>query len=99
MWVASHAKCIKTCPKEVTQKEESSIEIERIFRTEAEPQQIVATRLLYRLQYPVPIQVVCKVIHPRMLCITIRGRGRETFPSPDPNPPDLVHGRSLFKLD
>ncbi|PWN41277.1 hypothetical protein IE81DRAFT_315462, partial [Ceraceosorus guamensis] len=28
------------------------------------PQRIVATRLLYRLQHPVPIQVVCKGFTP-----------------------------------
>ena len=38
--------------------------VEQIFRTRAEPQWIVATRLLYHLQYPVPIQVVCKGFTP-----------------------------------
>lgn len=38
--------------------------VKQIDRTKAEPQQIVATRLLYCLQYPVPIQVVCKRFTP-----------------------------------
>ncbi|KAI9429769.1 hypothetical protein F5148DRAFT_990174, partial [Russula earlei] len=55
------------------------------------PQQIVATRLLYCLQYPVLIQVVCKGFTPAHIMVAIRGRTGSTFPSSRSSPPDLVH--------
>ncbi|OSX56037.1 hypothetical protein POSPLADRAFT_1161362, partial [Postia placenta MAD-698-R-SB12] len=58
------------------------------------PQQIVATRLLYCLQYPVPIQVVCKGFTPAHMMITIRGQTAQAFPLERPSPPDLVHEQS-----
>ncbi|KAJ6520645.1 hypothetical protein B0H19DRAFT_1215245 [Mycena capillaripes] len=51
---------------------------------------IVATRLLYRLQYPVPIQVVCKGFTPAHIMITIRRQTAQAFPQGRPNPPDLA---------
>src|ERR1700761_5434686 len=68
--------------------------VEQIFRTRAYPQRIVATRLLYRLQYPVPIQVVCKGFTPAHMMITIRGQTIQAFPPEPPDPPDLVHEQS-----
>ncbi|EGG01187.1 uncharacterized protein MELLADRAFT_92704 [Melampsora larici-populina 98AG31] len=45
--------------------------VEQIFRRRDEPQQIVATRLLYCLQYPALIQVVCKGFTPAHIFNTI----------------------------
>lgn len=56
----------------------------QIRGTRAEPQRIVATRLLYRLQYPVPIQVVCKGFTPAHMIVAIRGRVPATFPPRGP---------------
>ncbi|KDQ49121.1 hypothetical protein JAAARDRAFT_91570, partial [Jaapia argillacea MUCL 33604] len=62
------------------------------------PQRIVATRLLYRLQYPVPIQVVCKGFTPAHIIVSIRERTDQAFPLNRPSPPYLVHGpKTLFK--
>ncbi|KAL1684633.1 hypothetical protein GGG16DRAFT_67900, partial [Schizophyllum commune] len=58
------------------------------------PQRIVATRLLYRLQYPVPIQVVCKGFTPAHMMIAIRRRTTPAFPLRQPSLPDLVHEQS-----
>ncbi|THU90193.1 hypothetical protein K435DRAFT_676446, partial [Dendrothele bispora CBS 962.96] len=58
------------------------------------PQWIVATRLLYHLQYPVPIQVVCKGFTPAYIMITIRRQATKAFPPRQPSPPDLVHEQS-----
>lgn len=68
--------------------------VEQICRTRAKPQQIVATRLLYCLQYPVPIQVVCKGFTPAHMMIAIHGRTTKTFPSWQPCPPNVVHEQS-----
>jgi hypothetical protein len=65
-------------------------QVEQICRTRAKPQQIVATRLLYCLQYPVPIQVVCKGFTPAHMMVAIRGRTPEAFPPRGPSPPDSV---------
>jgi hypothetical protein len=46
----------------------------------AKPQRIVATRLLYRLQYPVPIQVVCKGFTPAHIIFAIREQIATAFP-------------------
>ena len=43
----------------------------QIVEDRAEPQQIVATRLLYCLQHPLPIQVVCKRFFPAHIVIAI----------------------------
>src|SRR5712671_831661 len=64
---------------------------------QAEPQQIVATRLLYCLQYPVLIQVVCKGFTPTHIMIAIRGRTGQTFPSGQSSPPHLVHEQSSIQ--
>ncbi|KAJ3780454.1 hypothetical protein GGU10DRAFT_279362, partial [Lentinula aff. detonsa] len=58
------------------------------------PQWIVATRLLYHLQYPVPIQVVCKGFTPAHIMFTIREQAAKAFPPKQPSPPDLVHEQS-----
>ena len=58
------------------ERRKSPTKVEQICRTRAKPQQIVATRLLYCLQYPVPIQVVCKGFTPAHMMIAIRGRAR-----------------------
>lgn len=68
--------------------------IKQIDRTKAEPQQIVATRLLYCLQYPVPIQVVCKGFTPAHMMIAIRQQTAQAFPLEQPSWPDLVHEQS-----
>ena len=44
---------------------------EQIVEDRAEPQQIVATRPLYCLQHPLPIQVVCKRFFPAHIGIAI----------------------------
>ena len=44
---------------------------EQIVEDRAEPQQIVATRPLYCLQHPLPIQVVCKRFFPAHIDIAI----------------------------
>ncbi len=46
-------------------------ESEQIVEDRAEPQQIVATRPLYCLQHPLPIQVVCKRFFPAHIVIAI----------------------------
>ena len=67
----------------------------QIRGTWAEPQRIVATRLLYRLQYPVPIQVVCKGFTPAHMMVAIRGRAPAAFPRQEGrHPPHSVHGPS-----
>lgn len=43
----------------------------QIVEDRAEPQQIVATRPLYCLQHPLPIQVVCKRFFPAHIVIAI----------------------------
>ncbi|KAJ3870763.1 hypothetical protein F5051DRAFT_341673, partial [Lentinula edodes] len=58
------------------------------------PQWIVATRLLYHLQYPVPIQVVCKGFTPAHIMITIRKQIAKAFPPKQSSSPDLVHEQS-----
>ncbi|KAF9520903.1 hypothetical protein BS47DRAFT_1286714, partial [Hydnum rufescens UP504] len=58
------------------------------------PQQIVATRLLYCLQYPIPIQVICKGFTPAHIFITIHRLTQSIFPHQGPNPSDLVHKHS-----
>src|SRR6185312_6433232 len=51
--------------------------IEQIFGTRAEPQQIVATRLLYCLQYPVPYLSRLQRIYPlQYLKLWIEGEDR-----------------------
>ena len=52
---------------------------EQIVEDRAEPQQIVATRPLYCLQHPVPIQVVCKGFTPAHICIIIHRHSRRPF--------------------
>ena len=52
---------------------------EQIVEDRAEPQQIVATRPLYCLQHPLPIQVVCKRFFPAHIVITIRKLGSKPF--------------------
>ncbi|CAH7689136.1 expressed protein, partial [Phakopsora pachyrhizi] len=52
----------------------------QIFRTRAKPQQIVATRLLYCLQYPVLIQVVCKGFTPTHIFNKICEQTPKVFP-------------------
>jgi hypothetical protein len=60
----------------------------------AKPQQIVATRLLYCLQHPVPIQVVCKGFTPAHMMIAIHRRAVKAFLQQRPSPPDSVHEQS-----
>src|SRR2546429_4762933 len=81
----------KTGPEVHRQKGSADQPAEQICRTRAKPQQIVATRLLYCLQYPVPIQVVCKGFTPAHMMVAIRGRTAEAFPPRRPCPPDMVH--------
>ena len=54
--------------------------VEQIVRTRDEPQQIVATRLLYCLQYPALIQVVCKGFTPAHIFNTICNFMHQVFP-------------------
>ncbi|EGG00440.1 hypothetical protein MELLADRAFT_93281 [Melampsora larici-populina 98AG31] len=54
--------------------------VEQIFRTRDEPQQIVATRLLYCLQYPALIQVVCKGFTPAHIFNTTCNFMHQVFP-------------------
>ena len=61
-------------------------EKEQICRTRAEPQQIVATRLLYCLQYPVLIQVVCKGFTPAHIFSKICEQTPQVFPPRVPAP-------------
>ena len=55
------------------------------------PQRIVATRLLYCLQYPVPIQVVYKGFSPTHITIAIHGQATTALPPWPPSPSHLVH--------
>lgn len=54
-----------------TKKRENVRKTEQIVEDRAEPQQIVATRPLYCLQHPLPIQVVCKRFFPAHIVIAI----------------------------
>lgn len=66
---------------EMTQKRIKFNKVEQIFRTRVEPQQIVAARLLYCLQYPVPIQVVYKGFTPTHIFNAICKQTNQIFPS------------------
>lgn len=65
--------------------------VEQIFRTRAEPQWIVATRLLYHLQYPVPIQVVCKGFTPAHIFNDLCRKTNQVFPPGQSNLQMMVH--------
>ena len=52
-------------------KEKKFGRTKQIVEDRAEPQQIVATRPLYCLQHPLPIQVVCKRFFPAHIVIAI----------------------------
>ena len=64
--------------------------VEQIFRTRDEPQQIVATRLLYCLQYPALIQVVCKGFTPAHIFNTTCNLRTKSFHS--------AHNQSLIMV-
>jgi hypothetical protein len=64
--------------------------VEQICRTRAKPQQIVATRLLYCLQYPVPIQVVCKGFTPAHMIDCNSWTSRSTHFRADGQSPPLI---------
>ena len=52
-------------------EKKSLVRTKQIVEDRAEPQQIVATRPLYCLQHPLPIQVVCKRFFPAHIVIAI----------------------------
>lgn len=73
-------------------KEEKSLDYaKQIVEDRAEPQQIVATRPLYCLQHPLPIQVVCKRFFPAHIVIAIHEVDRRPFRPRARSSPAMVH--------
>ncbi|KAG7439255.1 hypothetical protein BT62DRAFT_914102, partial [Guyanagaster necrorhizus] len=58
------------------------------------PQWVIATRLLYHLQYPVPIQVICKRFTITYIMITIYRQVTQVFLQRQPSPSYLLYEQS-----
>ena len=67
----THASEIRLNIQNIQKKKRKVRKTEQIVEDRAEPQQIVATRPLYCLQHPLPIQVVCKRFFPAHIVIAI----------------------------